>query len=178
MAAPAIKGRVPGPASTADFRNANAQSMALFIDTFINKIDRKGRISVPATYRAALAGQVFQGIVAFPSFKFPAIQCAGMDWMTALTDTVSKVDLFSDEHDDLTATLFADAKQLAFDGEGRIMLPESLAQHAAIGEAAAFVGRGHTFEIWQPEALEAYKAEARKRALEKGRTLPGNGGGK
>src|SRR3954447_11589477 len=146
--------------------------MAVFIDTFINKIDRKGRISVPASYRAALAGQVFQGIVAFPSFKFPAIQCAGMDWMTALTETVNKVDLFSDEHDDLTATLFADAKQLAFDGEGRIMLPEILAQHAAIGEAAAFVGRGRHFEIWQPAALETYKAEARRRALEARRTVP------
>jgi len=152
--------------------------MAVFIDTFINKIDRKGRVSVPAPYRAALVGQLFQGIVAFPSFKHPAIQCAGMDWMTELTETVNKVDLFSDEHDDLTASVFADAKQLAFDGEGRIMLPENLAQHAAIGEAAAFVGRGHTFEIWQPDALEDYKAEARKRALTKGRTLPGNGGGK
>jgi len=178
MAAPAIKGRVPkSPTFRVAVRDANAQSMALFIDTFINKIDRKGRISVPASYRAALAGQLFQGIVAFPSFKYSAIQCSGMDWMTALTDTVSKVDLFSDEHDDLTATLFADAKQLAFDGEGRIMLPESLAQHAAIDEAAAFVGRGHTFEIWQPVKLEAYKAEARKRALEKGRTLPRSGGG-
>jgi MraZ protein len=151
--------------------------MALFIDTFINKIDRKGRVSVPASYRAALAGQVFQGIVGFPSFKHPAIQCSGMDWMSSLTSKVGEVDLFSDEHEDLTASVFADAKQLAFDGEGRIMLPESLAQHAAIGEAAAFVGRGTYFEIWQPEKLEAYKAEARKRALEKNRTLPGNGGG-
>jgi len=151
--------------------------VALFIDTFINKIDRKGRVSVPAPYRAALAGQVFQGIIAFPSFKYPAIQCAGMDWMSALTETVGKVDLFSDEHDDLTATLFADAKQLAFDGEGRIMLPEILTQHAKIDEAAAFVGRGHTFEIWQPKALETYKAEARLRALETRRTLPRGGGG-
>jgi len=183
MAAPAIRGARPkGPDwidpgdRSAAFRGANGRSVALFIDTFINKIDRKGRISVPAAYRAALAGQVFQGIVAFPSFKYPAIQCAGMDWMAALTENVGKVDLFSDEHDDLTATLFADAKQLAFDGEGRIMLPESLAKHAAIGETAAFVGRGKTFEIWQPEALEKYKAEARRRALEKGRTLPSGGG--
>jgi MraZ protein len=151
--------------------------MAVFIDTFINKIDRKGRISVPATYRAALAGQAFQGIVAFPDFRQAAIRCSGMDWMTALTEKVNKVDLFSDEYDDLTASVFADAKQLAFDGEGRIMLPESLARHAAIGEAAAFVGRGYYFEIWQPEALETYKAQARKRAAEKGLTLPGNGGG-
>ena len=150
--------------------------MALFIDTFINRIDRKGRISVPASFRAALAGQVFQGIIAFPSFKFPAIHCAGMDWMEAQTDKVSRVDLFSDEHDDLTATLFADAKQLAFDGEGRIMLPENLTRHAAIDEAAAFVGRGRHFEIWQPAALEAHKTEARRRALEKRRTLPTGGG--
>jgi MraZ protein len=150
--------------------------MALFIDTFVNKIDRKGRVSVPAPYRAALAGQNFQGIVAFPSFKFAAIQCAGMDWMTELTESVGQVDLFSDAHDDLTATLFADAKQLAFDSEGRIMLPEPLARHAGIGDAAAFVGRGKTFEIWQPAALETYKAEARQRALENRRTLPRPGG--
>jgi MraZ protein len=154
--------------------------MALFIDTFINKIDKKGRVSVPATFRAALASQAFQGIVAFPSFKHAAIQCAGMDWMQALTDRMTQVDLFSDEHDDLTATLFADAKQLPFDGEGRIMLPESLAAHAGITEAAAFVGRGSGFEIWEPAKLDAYKAEARRRALEKGRTLrqaPGGPGG-
>ncbi|HKP25445.1 MAG TPA: division/cell wall cluster transcriptional repressor MraZ, partial [Dongiaceae bacterium] len=96
--------------------------MALFIDTFVNKIDRKGRVSVPATFRATLAEQTFQGIVAFPSFKLPALHCAGMDWMQSLIDSTARVDLFSPEHDDLTASLFPDAKQLAFDGEGRVML--------------------------------------------------------
>ncbi|HNB26566.1 MAG TPA: division/cell wall cluster transcriptional repressor MraZ, partial [Alphaproteobacteria bacterium] len=88
--------------------------MAVFIDTFVNKIDRKGRVSVPATFRAALAAQAFQGIVAFPSFKFPALHCAGMDWMSSLIDSTANVDLFSPEHDDLTASLFSDAKQLPF----------------------------------------------------------------
>ena len=151
-------------------------AVALFIDTFVNKVDRKGRVSVPATYRAAVAsatpaGQAFHGIVAFPSFKFAAVQCAGIDWMSELGSRVAQVDLFSDEHDDLTATLFADAKQLPFDGEGRISLPESLAAHAGISDAAAFVGRGSSFEIWQPQALERYKAEARERALAERRTL-------
>ena len=149
--------------------------MALFIDTFVNKIDRKGRVSVPATFRAALAAQgsqgAFQGIVAFPSFKFPALHCAGMDWMSSLIDSTSNVDLFSAEHDDLTASLFSDAKQLPFDGEGRVLLPESLCAHASLGESAAFAGRGRYFEIWEPRALEAYKAEARKRAAEQQRTL-------
>jgi MraZ protein len=145
--------------------------MALFIDTFVNKIDRKGRVSVPATFRTALGEQTFQGIVAFPSFKLPALHCAGMDWMQSLIDSTQNVDLFSQEHDDLTASLFADAKQLAFDGEGRIMLPEALCAHAKLTEAAAFAGRGRYFEIWEPQALEAYKAEARQRAADKQRTL-------
>ncbi len=145
--------------------------MALFLDTFINKIDKKGRVSVPAPYRLSLSGLSFQGIIALPSFKNQAIICAGIDWMEKLSQQVGRVDLFSDAHDDLTATLFADAKQLGFDGEGRIMLPESLLSHAHIQESAAFVGRGQIFEIWQPEALEKYKIFARKQALEKNRTL-------
>jgi MraZ protein len=83
----------------------------------------------------------------------------------------SNADLFSEEHDDLTMALFSSAKQLAFDGEGRVQLPEDLARAADIGDVAAFVGRGEHFEIWEPAALEHYKIEARKRALEKGRTL-------
>lgn len=150
--------------------------MALFIDTFVNKVDRKGRVSVPATFRAALSGQAFHGIVAVPSFKYGAVQCAGIDWMQNLGDRLQKVDLFSDPHDDLTATLFPDTKQLAFDGEGRIVLPNGLAAHAGITTLAAFVGRGSIFEIWEPKAFEAYKAEARRRALEQGRTLPQRNG--
>ena len=145
--------------------------MALFFDTFLNRIDAKGRVSVPATFRAALSGQSFHGILALPSLKYAAIQCAGMDWMEALGRQVNQADFLSDEHDDLTATLFGDTKQLPFDGEGRVMLPSSLATHAGIDDIAAFVGRGPFFEIWQPKSLEAYKSEARKRALEKRRTL-------
>ena len=145
--------------------------MALFFDTFVNRIDRKGRVSVPAAFRNVLARDGSPGLVAFPSFKYPAVQCAGMSWMQSLGSSIEQVDLFSDEHDDLTATLFADAKELVYDGEGRILLPPTLAAHAGITEAAAFVGRGPFFEIWEPAALDRYKAEARQRTLEKGRTL-------
>ena len=151
--------------------------MALFLDTFVNKLDRKGRVSVPAPYRQQLASQGFQGIAALPSFKHRAIQCGSLDWLDALNKQLGEVDLFSDVHDDLTATLFGDTKQLPFDGEGRIILPPVLIEHAGIGELAAFVGRGSSFEIWDPATLDVYKAEARRRALEKGRTLPRRAGG-
>jgi len=156
--------------------------MALFLSTTINKVDRKGRVSVPAGFRAVLAEQSFHGIVAFPSFKHPAIQCGGMEWMEKLGAGVDAYDMFSDEHDTLTAALFANAQQLAFDGEGRILLPEGLIEHASLSEQAAFVGRGPLFEVWNPETFRSYQAEAVRNAAEKGLTLrpgtpPGGEGG-
>ncbi len=156
--------------------------MALFLSTTINKVDTKGRVSVPAAFRAALAGQSFHGIVALPSFKYPAIQCGGMEWMEQLGQGVGAYDFFSDDHDTLTATLFANAQQLAFDGEGRVVLPASLIEHANINKTAAFVGRGPLFEIWQPDAFATYQGEATRRAAEQKLTLrpagpPGSTGG-
>lgn len=154
--------------------------MALFLSTTVNKLDRKGRISVPAAFRAALAGQAFHGIVAFPSFKYPALQCGGFDWIEKLSAGVDSFDLFSDEHDAMTAALFANAQQLPFDGQGRIVLPDALAGHAGISDKAAFVGRGPLFEIWEPDAFTEYQADATRRAAEQGLTLrppsstPGN----
>ncbi len=155
--------------------------MAVFIGTFENKIDRKGRVSVPAPFRLTLAGQSFQGIVAFRSYRAAAIEACGIDFMERLNDSMTSLDFFSDAQDDLAATIFADSQQLPFDGDGRIILPGQLAEHAGIAEYAAFVGKGPIFQIWQPDALERYKEEARARAKSQGLTLPlkpSDGGGR
>lgn len=145
--------------------------MALFLSTFINKLDKKGRVSVPASFRLALTGQTFQGIVAFRSYKFPAIEGMGIDRMQRLSDSVDQLDLFSEAQDDLTATIFADSHMLAFDGDGRVMLPQALLEHAKIQDSVAYVGHGATFQIWNPQAFEAYQYEARKRVQDKQATL-------
>lgn len=145
--------------------------MALFISTFVNKVDRKGRVSVPATFRAALKGLSFNGIVAFRSFREAALEGCGIDRMEQFSQGVDALDQFSREQDDLASTIFADAHQLAIDGDGRIVLPPLLAEHAAITDTAAFVGRGATFQIWNPETFTRHQEEARRRAAERGATL-------
>ncbi len=155
--------------------------MAVFIGTFEYKVDRKARVSVPAQFRQLLAGQSFQGIVAFRSYRVAAIEACGIDFMERLNDSISSMDLFSDAHDDLAATIFADSQQLPFDGDGRIVLPAKLAEHAGIGERAAFVGKGPIFQIWAPESLGQHMEEARARARSQGLTLPlrpNEGGGR
>jgi MraZ protein len=83
-----------------------------------------------------------------------------------LADSTSVAfDLFSPEQDDINTLIFSSSHQLAWDSEGRVMLPEEILSHANISEHAAFVGKGRTFQIWEPEALKIQTAEARARAL-------------
>jgi MraZ protein len=137
--------------------------VALFLSTVVNKVDRKGRVSVPAAMRAALSTQPFQGIVAFRSFRSPAIEGWSIEFLNRLADGMGDMELFSENRDDLASAIFADAHQLPFDGEGRIVLPEILANHAGITTDAAFVGQGDTFQIWNPATFETHAAQARER---------------
>jgi len=145
--------------------------VALFLSTFVNKVDRKGRVSVPATFRAALAGQSFLGIVAYRSFKLPCVESSGIDHMEAMSGRVDQMGQFSDSSDN-ASVIFSDAQQLPFDGEGRVMLPQVLAEYAGISEHAAFVGQGRTFQIWEPERFKTHQDELRERARRQGVTLP------
>lgn len=146
-------------------------ALALFLSTFVNKVDRKGRVSVPATFRASLTGQAFNGIVAYRSFKLPSIEAGGIDRMEEMSARIDTLDEFSEDRDSLSS-IFAEAQQLAFDGEGRVVLPEALCQHAGITESAAFVGQGRTFQIWEPQRFDRHQQELRERARRQGTTLP------
>tara|TARA_B000000565_G_scaffold255805_1_gene238035 strand:- start:23817 stop:24278 length:462 start_codon:yes stop_codon:yes gene_type:complete len=146
--------------------------VSLFLSTFINKVDRKGRVSVPASFRATLADQSFHGIVVFKSYRQAALEGCGINRMHLLSQQVDdQMDLFSEDQDDMTATLFADAQQLGFDTDGRVMLPEAFRAYANITDSAAFVGRGATFQIWQPDAFKVHQDQARKRLHQRGATL-------
>jgi len=145
--------------------------VALFLSTFVNKIDRKGRISVPASFRVAVAGQSFHGVILYRSHKHPAIEGCGIGRMEQLASEVDSLDRFSEAQDDFAAAIFPDVRQLAFDGEGRIILGDDLRQHAGIEAEAAFVGRGPVFQIWHPAQFEILQEQARDRPKSQGRTL-------
>lgn len=146
--------------------------MGLFLSTFMNKVDKKGRVSVPATFRATLSQQPFQGIIAYRSFTAACVEGCGMDFMERLSESTQDFAAFSPEQEDISALIFADARQLSWDPEGRIVLPEDVMVHAGITELCAFVGKGQTFQIWNPETYKAVEAEIRARALKTRPTLP------
>jgi len=136
----------------------------MFLSTYTNKVDKKGRVSVPARYRAILSGESFNGVILFPSFVGPAIEACGMAFMERLQADLGEFDPFSEAHDDLALAIMSDSHELSWDSEGRILLPPVLLGHAGISDAATFVGAGERFQIWQPAAAEARKRETRARA--------------
>ena len=145
--------------------------MALFLSTFVNKVDSKGRVSVPATFRAVLSQQSFSGVVAFPSLVYAAVEGSGIDRFERLAEGIDDLNPFSDEHDDFSKAIFGKAHQLPFDGEGRIIIPENLLAHAGITERAAFVGQGRRFQIGEPDSFAEHEAQAVERAKRDRATL-------
>ncbi len=137
--------------------------MALFLSTFVNKVDKKGRVSVPATFRTSLSQEPYQGFIAFRSHKHDAIECCSYSRMEQLSQSVDSLDMFSDEQDDFTAAIFADSVQVPFDSDGRIVLPKKLLDYIGSSAEVAFVGRGATFQIWLPEKFNAAQKESRDR---------------
>lgn len=145
--------------------------MPVLVGRHVNKIDRKGRVSVPKPFRDAFKDQPFSGIYAYPLFKHPAIEACGEDFMRRLAESLEDLDVFSDDQDDLAAAVLERAHALPFDTEGRIVLPKELLAHAGITSEAVFVGRGARLQIWEPQAYEANSAKAFERARTRGATL-------
>lgn len=148
--------------------------MKPFLGTFHNKVDGKGRVSVPAPFRARLGEDPsgFGGVVVFRSYQVQALECCGMGYMEDLNQRVDDFGLFSDEQQGMAAILFGSAQELPWDSGGRIQIPRWLLDEVGITENAAFFGMGKTFRIWDPPALDAFVAEQRATARARGFTLP------
>ena len=142
--------------------------MTHFLGTHLNRIDAKGRVSIPASFRTSLrtldgdAPQI--GLILRPSHTHPCIEAWPVSTFHRLASPVAALDPFSEAHDDLAAALFADALPVDADKEGRIVLPETLTAHAGVSAAVVFMGLGQIFQIWEPEAAERRRADAREAA--------------
>jgi MraZ protein len=132
---------------------------------------------VPATFRSTLATHREPSLVVlFPSFRVPALDGSGSNYVEEMNDRLETLDQFSDEHENLSQ-LFAEAHPLTMDGEGRIVLPEILKAHANITTDVTFVGLGAMFQMWEPERYAEHRAAVRERSRLQGPTFTARGGG-
>ena len=142
--------------------------MDRFVSTFTNKIDAKGRVSIPAPFRAVLErdGYSSGGIYCYPSIDAPALDAGGERLAKKIDGLLSGLPDYSDERDELSVALYGDVQVLGIDGDGRIVVPESLRRHAGLQDQVTFVGLGDKFQMWAPQAFEDRRARAREKAQE------------
>ena len=136
----------------------------MFISSYENKLDKKGRVSVPATFRSHLASMGYNSFISYPSFNHSALEACSQDRIEKLSNTIDSLNPFEEKRDYFATSVLAESMNLQFDSEGRFSLSSKLLNHAKIKNSMLFVGQGQTFQIWEPTAFEKFKVTARKKA--------------
>ena len=136
----------------------------MFLSTYENKLDKKGRVSVPASFRSHLSNLGYNGIICYPSFNHQCIESWPQDRIEKISNTIDSLNPFEEKRDFFATSILSESINLQFDSEGRISLTPKLLKHAKIKKSMMFVGQGKTFQIWEPTIFEKFKVNARKKA--------------
>ena len=138
----------------------------MFLSSFENKIDKKGRVSVPASFRSYLNSLGYNGFIGYPSFNNPALEGCSQDRIEKLSNTIDSLNPFEEKRDYFATSVLSESENLQFDPEGRVSITQKLLDHAKIKNRILFVGLGKTFQIWEPKNFEKFKIFARKKAFQ------------
>ena len=136
----------------------------MFLSTYENKLDKKGRVSVPAPFRSYLSNLGYNGVICFPSFNHQCIESWPQDRIEKITNSIDDLNPFEEKKDYFATSILAESINLQFDSEGRILLTSKLLKHAKIKNSMLFVGQGKTFQIWEPTTFEKFRVNAKKKA--------------
>ncbi len=154
--------------------------MDRFVSTYTNKIDAKGRVSIPSAFRTVLEHDAYKsggaiGVYCYPSLDAPALDAGGERLAQKIDGLLQGLPDYSVERDELSVALYGDVQVLSVDGDGRIVLPEGLRAHAGLTGSVTFVGLGDKFQMWEPAAFDERRQRAREKVQEH-RKLFGSGG--
>jgi MraZ protein len=145
--------------------------MELFVSTFVNKIDKKGRVSLPSVFRSALPNDYKNEIILLRSVRNKSIEGLSVLRVNEIASRINNLDFFSDEHDDFTTSIFSEMLPTNLDNEGRFLLPENLKNFASIKNEVAFIGQGFFFQITNPKYASDLQEKSRKRIKLNKKTL-------
>jgi len=138
----------------------------MFLSSYENKLDKKGRVSVPASFRSHLSSLGYNGFISYPSFNHNALEACSQDRIEKLSSTIDSLNPFEEKRDFFATSVLSDSISLQFDSEGRVLISEKLLSHAKVKNNILFVGLGKTFQIWEPKTFDKFKVVARKKAYQ------------
>jgi len=144
----------------------------MFLSRFTNTLDVKGRVSVPADFRTAVAldgikyNDDFDGIIVWPSIDGKWLEGGGVALVRNHQAMLNNLKPHDRARIAFERAVFGESHRLSFDASGRVSLPKELSAFAGLDKQATFVGMGQRFEIWNPVAYDAKLKLVRKMAKE------------
>ena len=136
----------------------------MFLSTYENKLDKKGRVSVPASFRSHLSNLGYNGIICYPSFNNQCIEAWPQDRIEKISNAIDALNPFEEKKDYFATSILSESINLQFDSEGRILFTEKLLKHAKIKNSMLFIGQGKTFQIWDPTLFEKFRTQSKKKS--------------
>lgn len=135
--------------------------MNRFLSHATNRIDSKGRVSVPASFRSVLAQRNVQDLYCFQDFVFPAISVGGSDLLERFERQIAAEDPFSPVANEMSLLIHGGGVFMKLDAEGRLMVTDFIRDFTGISDEVTFVGRADHFQLWQPQAFQSAQSQAR-----------------
>jgi MraZ protein len=136
--------------------------MNRFLSNATNKVDAKGRVSVPSAFRAVLSVQGVEELYGFQDFHHPAINVGGPDLLARLERRLQDMDPFALEADRMSLLIHGGGVHMKLDPEGRLMMTDFIRGFTLIDSEVTFVGRSDFFQLWRPDRFQAAQNAARE----------------
>ena len=136
----------------------------MFLSSYENNLDKKGRVSVPSSFRSYLNSMKFSGFVAYPSFTNSSLEACSKDRIEKISNAIDTLNPFEEKRDYFATSILSESTELLFDTEGRVVIPDNLLNHAKIRNNILFIGLGKTFQMWEPKIFQKFKSLAAKKA--------------
>lgn len=141
----------------------------------LNKVDSKGRVSIPAAFRRVLQqGDPTSGdgkpagIVIVYGLPDPYLECYTIEAMEDVDARIARLPRGSRKRQALESIFSRQAHQTLVDEGGRLVLPPKCREKLGLDGNAYFAAAGDTFQIWNPETFEAHDSDALIEALPEG----------
>ncbi|WP_277212879.1 division/cell wall cluster transcriptional repressor MraZ [Isoptericola croceus] len=126
----------------------------MLLGTYTPRLDEKGRLILPAKFRARLAaGLVMTRGQERCLFLLP------MDEFSRMYDQVRQAPVTSRQARDYLRVFLSGASDEVPDKQGRVVIPAALREYAGLDRDVAVIGAGTRVEVWDAQAWETYLAE-------------------
>lgn len=135
-----------------------------FRGEFTQKVDGKGRVSIPSRYRRVIeagdpdwaAGKNPEFVLVYGDERRKYLECYTVSSMEELEDEIDEMPI-GDDRDLLETIYHGHSLEMSLDETGRIVLSKKLRDKLGIEEEAFFIAKGKTFQVWKPETYDAVK---------------------